>query len=563
MKRNDLRIYSPSVIFCFKFILSSLRILKPSRKGIEENEMEKKRQWLLTTTLFISLGLAACGSQSVLSQADANTQTTTKTSTTSTTQTASYFEASDLTATYDESKASKISLQGTTATVSGDGVTVNGSTVEITKAGTYIVEGTASKVQLKVAAGKEDEVQIVFKNVTLQNTEAPLLVDSAKKVILTIADGTKNEVADESTSTVKGAIYSDSDLTINGKGSLTVTGAASNAIKSKDGIRIVDATVTTTAKKHGIAANDFVNVTGATLNLSADEDGIHSDNEDDVLLGNIYLTNTTITVNAGDDGINASNTMLIDKGATIDVQKSEEGLEARLIHQVGGIVTVKSSDDGLNAKDWTLESSEGQGPGQQTKTVKAEAANVKNLDQAGEVKIVIDGGTLTVDAEGDGLDANGSIEINGGTVVVNGPTSGANAALDYDDNGKLNGGTVLFVDNGEMTMGFGSDSSQAFLMASVQGTAGTTVEVVDSSGKTVASLKASKAFSTVLISSPEIKEGEKYTIKVGSNSTTATASKQAANTGGRPGQGGPGGGGQPGQGGPGGQPGQGGRPGGR
>lgn len=549
MKRNDLRIYSPSVIFCFKFILSSLRILKPSRKGIEENEMEKKRQWLLTTTLFISLGLAACGSQSVLSQADANTQTTTKTSTTSTTQTASYFEASDLTATYDESKASKISLQGTTATVSGDGVTVNGSTVEITKAGTYIVEGTASKVQLKVAAGKEDEVQIVFKNATLKNKEAPLLVDTAKKVILTIADGTKNEVADESTSTVKGAIYSDSDLTINGKGSLTVTGAASNAIKSKDGIRIVDATVTATAKKHGVAANDFVNVSGATLNLSADEDGIHSDNEDDVLLGNIYLTNTNITVNAGDDGINASNTMLIDEGATIDVQKSEEGLEARLIHQVGGTVTVKSSDDGLNAKDWTLESSEEQAPGQQTKTVKAEAANVKNLDQAGEVKIVIDGGTLTVDAEGDGLDANGSIEINGGTVVVNGPTSGANAALDYDDNGKLNGGTVLFVDNGEMTMGFGSDSSQAFLMASVQGTAGSTVEVVDSSGKTVASLKASKSFSTVLISSPDIKDGEKYTIKVGSNSTTATASKQAANIGGGPGQGGPGGGGQPGQGG--------------
>ena len=550
---------SMGCFFYFKFILSSLRILKPSRKGIEENEMEKKRQWLLTTTLMISLGLAACGSQSVLSQADANTQTTkaSTNSTATTTGTSTYFEASDLTATYDESKASKISLQGTTATASGEGVTVNGSTVEITKAGTYIVEGTASKVQLKVAAGKEDEVQIVFKKATLKNTEAPFLVDTAKKLILTLADGTKNEVADESTSTVKGAIYSDSDLTINGKGSLTVNGAASNAIKSKDGIRIMDATVTTTAKKHGIAANDFVNLSGATLNLSADEDGIHSDNEDDVLLGNVYLVNTTITVNAGDDGINASNTMLIDEGAIIDVQKSEEGLEARLIHQVGGTITVKSSDDGLNAKDWTLESSDEQGPGQQTKKVKSEAANAKNLDQAGDVKIVIDGGTLTVDAEGDGLDANGSIEINGGTVVVNGPTSGANAALDYDDNAKLNGGTVLFVDNGQMTMGFGSDSSQAFLMASVQGTAGTTVEVVDSSGKTVASLKASKSFSTVLISSPDIKDGEKYTIKVGSNSTTATASKQAANIGGGPG------GGQPGQGGPGGQPGQGGGPGGR
>ena len=517
--------------------------------------MEHKKQWLLTTTLFISLGLAACGSQSVLSQAEAQAQTTTKTSTTSKMQMASYFETSDLTATYDESTASKISLQGTTATVSGEGVTVNGSTMEITKAGTYIVEGTASKVQLKVAAGKEDEVQIVFKNATLKNTEAPLLVDTAKKVILTLADGTKNEVADESTSTVKGTIYSDSDLTINGKGSLTITGAASNAIKSKDGIRIVDATITTTAKKHGIAANDFVNVSGATLNLTADEDGIHSDNEDDVLLGNIYLVNTNITINAGDDGINASNTLLIDEGATIDVQKSEEGLEARLIHQVGGTITVKSTDDGLNAKDWTLESSDEQGPGQQTKKVKSEAANVKNLDQAGDVKIVIDGGTLTVDAEGDGLDANGSIEINGGTIVINGPRSGANAALDYDDNGILNGGTVLFVDNGQMTMGFGSDSNQAYLMASIQGTAGATVEVVDSSGKTVASLKASKSFSTVLISSPEIKEGENYTIKVGSNTTTATASKQAANVGGGPGHGGSGGG-QPGQGGPGGRQGR-------
>ena len=114
-----------------------------------------------------------------------------------------------------------------------------------------------------------------------------------------------------------------------------------------------------------------------------------------------------------------------------------------------------------------------------------------------------------------------------------------------------------------MTTGFGTNSSQAFLMASVQGTDGSTVEVVDSSGKTVASLKVSKSFATVLISSPDIKDGEQYTIKVGSNSTTVTASKQAANIGGGPGQGGPGGGGQPGPGGPGGQPGQGGRPGGR
>ncbi len=506
--------------------------------------MNNYKAKLLTTTLFISLGLAACTSQGVLTQVEGQNQTTQSTNTTAA-STATYFETSDLKATYDEATAVKISLQGTTATASGEGVTVNGSTVEITKAGTYIVEGTATNVQLKVAAGKEDEVQIVFKNATLKNTEAPLLVDTSKKVIVTLAEGTTNAIEDESTSTVKGAIYSDSDLAINGKGTLTVNGNASNAIKSKDGIRIIDATVNATAKKHAVAANDFINVSGATLNVTADEDGLHADNEDDVLLGNIYLVNATITSNAGDDGVNASNTMEIDEGTVIDVQKSDEGLEARYIHQLGGTITVKSSDDGLNAKDWTLESSDEQGPGQQTKTVKESAKNAKNLDQAGEVKIVIDGGTLTVDAEGDGLDANGSIEINGGTIIVNGPTSGANAALDYDDKATLNGGTVLFVDDGQMTMGFDSSSNQAYLMATVKGSAGVTIEVVDSSGNTVTSLKASKTFETVLISSPQLKEGETYTLKVGSETTTVTASKEATistmgHGGPRGGQGGPG-----------------------
>ena len=158
---------------------------------------------------------------------------------------------------------------------------------------------------------------------------------------------------------------------------------------------------------------------------------------------------------------------------------------------------------------------------------------------------MIDGGTLTVDAEGDGLDANGSIEINGGTIIVNGPTSGANAALDYDDKATLNGGTVFFVDDGQMTMGFDSSSNQVYLMATVKGSAGVTIEVVDSSGNTVTSLKVSKTFETVLISSPQLKEGETYTLKVGSETTTVTASKEATIS--TMGHGGPGGG----QGGPG------------
>lgn len=487
----------------------------------------KKNKVLLTTTLLISLGLAACSTQGTITQAQTTQTQTTTTTTAATTGTTTYFEASDLSATYDESTATKISLQGTTATASGEGVTVNGSTVEITKAGTYIVEGTATQVQIKVAAGVEDEVHVVFKNATIKNAEAPFIVTSAKKVTVTLAEGTTNELADESTSTVKGAFYAESDVTINGKGTLTVTGNASNAINATGGLKIVDATITANGQNDAVTASDFIYVTGATLNLTATEDGINANNEKDVLLGNVYLTNSKITVNAGDDGVRASNTLLVDEGADVTVQKSDEGFEARVIHLVGGKVSVTSSDDGLVVKDWTwnLDSTDG----------------IANVDKGEDVKLVIDGGNITIDAEGDGIDSNGDLEINGGTLVVNGPTEGGNGALDYDETGLLNGGTILFVDTGDMAMGFDTSSSQAYLMGSISGEAGTTVEVLDASGNTVISLDTTKTFSYVLVSSEKIVEGETYTIKVGSQTISVTASKEAAKSSG-PGQGGPGGG---------------------
>ena len=497
----------------------------------------KKNKVLLTTTLLISLGLAACGTQGTTVQTQTTqTQTTT---TAATTGTSTYFEASDLTATYDESTATKISLQGTTATASGEGVTVNGSTVEITKAGTYIIEGTATQAQIKVAAGVEDEVHVVFKNATIKNTEAPFIVSSAKKVTVTLADGTTNELADESSSTVKGAFYAESNVTINGKGTLTVTGNASNAINATGGLKIVDATITATAKNDAITASDYIYATGATLNLTATEDGINANNEKDVLLGNVYLTNTKVTSAAGDDGIRASGTLTVDTGADVTVQKSDEGFEARVIQILDGKVSVTSSDDGMVVKSWTwdLDSTDG----------------INNADQAEDVKLVIDGGNITIDAEGDGIDSNGDLQINGGTLVVNGPTQGGNGALDYDNTGLLNGGTVLFVDTGEMAMGFDSSSNQAYLTGAISGEAGATVEVLDASGNTVISLDTTKTFSYVLVSSDKIVEGETYTIKVGSQTISVTASKEATKSsgpGGGSGQGGPGGG--SGQGGPGG-----------
>lgn len=73
---------------------------------------------------------------------------------------------------------------------------------------------------------------------------------------------------------------------------------------------------------------------------------------------------------------------------------------------------------------------------------------------------VIKGGKLTVDARGDGLDSNGSIEMSGGVVIVNGPTENMNGALDYDGSFLISGGTLVAAGSAGMAQEPSVDSSQ-------------------------------------------------------------------------------------------------------
>jgi phage baseplate assembly protein gpV len=54
----------------------------------------------------------------------------------------------------------------------------------------------------------------------------------------------------------------------------------------------------------------------------------------------------------------------------------------------------------------------------------------------------VTGGSLTINAQGDGLDSNGNASISGGTVVVNGPTNSGNGALDVNGELTVTGGRV-------------------------------------------------------------------------------------------------------------------------
>ena len=120
--------------------------------------------------------------------------------------------------------------------------------------------------------------------------------------------------------------------------------------------------------------------------------------------------------------------------------------------------------------------------------------------------IQINGGYTVLDAQGDGVDSNGSVEITGGVLLVCGPTSNGDGAFDYDLTATVTGGTVLMVGSNGMAQNFTS-GEQPFAFAAVSGSAGQNVAVVDSDGTVVASFTAAKQFGMVLATSPAFVEG--------------------------------------------------------
>lgn len=212
-------------------------------------------------------------------------------------------------------------------------------------------------------------------------------------------------------------------------------------------------------------------------------------------------------------------------GGTVTISESYEGLEGLHILVSGGDITLKASDDGLNAAGGTDSSGFG---------------GMRGSDQFGgggmgdpmgggmiggsSGSIAISGGRLYVNASGDGIDANGTLEISGGYTVVCGPTQGDTATLDYDSSAVITGGTFIGTGSAMMAQTF-SDSSQGVLAVSVGNQqAGTAVTLTDASGNTIISHAPELDFAVVILSSPDMIQGENYTITVGSASAEFAAS---------------------------------------
>lgn len=463
----------------------------------------------------------------------------TSVSETSALDTSDMFTDRDLEQTYDESEAETITLADGASSTSADGVTIDGDTITITKEGIYVLSGTLSDGQVIVDCENENaKVQLVLNGVTISNdSSAAIYVKAADKTFITTVKGTTNtlsmtgtyEAIDENN--IDAVIFAKDDLTLNGEGTLNVTASTGHGIVCKDDLKVTGGTYNITSPDHALNGKDSVRIADGTLNLKTTEDGgdgIHSGNDEDSSKGWIYISGGNITIAAADDGIHSDTEVRID-GGTIDVSESYEGIEGEVINVVDGTINVTSSDDGFNAAGGsTTEASDGRGSQTGTDTTDSAKGGFGGgrggmgggmMDVDENAGLYFYGGTTTVDAGGDGLDSNGVLVVNNGTIYVSGPTNSGNGALDYGTSAVINGGTVIAAGMDET---FGSDSTQGVIRIQTNSTVTGEVRLLDSDGNVLASYTPTKQYSSVVISTAGITDGSTYTVKTGSESTSVT-----------------------------------------
>lgn len=149
-----------------------------------------------------------------------------------------------------------------------------------------------------------------------------------------------------------------------------------------------------------------------------------------------------------------------------------------------------------------------------------------------DATINITGGTVTVNANGDGIDSNGTATLSGGTLIVNGPFTGGNASLDTNGDLLLNGATVTAGNAGDMFEAPSTNSTSGYVKISNVSnlSAGTTVQVADSSGNVVANYKVTNSNTAlILVSSSKITKGQSYTVYTTTDSVDASSTTLASN----------------------------------
>lgn len=431
----------------------------------------KKLLALFCATALSMTAVAGCtGTKSstdniVSTETEVNAEETSAQSEAGTFSSADMFTERDLAGTYEESEAVYVTLSDDGITGETAGVAINGQTVTITEEGTYVFSGTLSEGQIVVDAD-DAKVQIVLDNVDITcATNAAVYVKGAEKVFVTLAEGSQNTLrnTDEyvaiDDNNIDAVIFSKSDLTLNGTGSLTIESANGHGIVSKDDLKITGGTYDITAAGHALSGKDSVRIADGTFVLTAGKDGIHSENEDNEEKGYIYIADGDFTITSDGDGMDASNIVQIEDG-TFDITAGGGAANSLKTHESdmpgvpgGGMPQngerpngedmpeMGEKPDGANMPEMG-EKPDGEIMPQDTTTDES-GTSTKGIKAGGGM--YLNGGTYQIDSADDSIHSNANITIADGTYTLATGDDGVHA----DDALIVNGGTITVTESYE------------------------------------------------------------------------------------------------------------------
>lgn len=449
-------------------------------------------------------------------------------------------DAKDTESTFDLTINSK-DLDDSYSTLNSTTIELGNEDLYIENAGTYILTGTMNDASIIVDTDKDEKVKLILDNVTIDSEDfASIYIVESDKVTITLAEGSINTLSDSKSyeqiddNDVDAVIYSKADLVINGQGTLNVNTNINHGIVSKDDLVIAGGTINVTSKKQGIRGKDSVKIHDGTLNITSDKDSIKSDNDEDEYRGFVYITGGNINIDSGDDGIQACRLIQVD-GGNLNISKSYEGLEAQYIVINDGEITINASDDGINMSDKVGDSSKEISQENKNKEKGAKRIESSNAD------LTINGGSIYINADGDGIDTNGTITLKGGALIIDGPVSGGDQAFDYETGGYAYGSEALCIGSSQMAESFSEESTQCNLLYNLENSyeAGSEIVIYTEDNEIIFNHTSKKTFDSILLTSSKIKQGDTITIKINDDEYTYTFTN-ITNSEGQVGFGGPG-----------------------
>jgi len=469
-----------------------------------------------------------------------------------------------------------VTVDGTAATITAPGVySITGKLCD----GQIIVDTEGSETVVLVLNGA-DITCSSGAPIYIRNAEKTVisLADGTENYV---ADGAAYILEDAESDDPNAAIFSKDDLTINGSGSLTVQANYNNGIASKDDLKITGGTITIVAENDGIKGRDSIAIRDGTITVTAGGDGLQSNNDEDPERGYVLIEGGALDITAGQDGVQAQ-TRLVVSGGNIDLltggssamasADSAKGLKAGVdVTITGGVIHIDSEDDAIHSNDSIsilggdirvasgddavhADSSLLIGGGEldivgsyeglesQAITINDGVIHVVASDDGingstggggggmggrmggfggADCSLTINGGYIAVDARGDGMDINGPVQMTGGVVIVNGPTANNNGALDYSGSFNLTGGYLVAVGSAGMAQAPSTGSTQYSVMYNFPSmlAAGTIVRLETGDGEEVLTLAPTKAYQSLVFSSPELKSGTTLVVHTGGRST--------------------------------------------